>query len=352
MGFSSKNFLASFILFSCGIVNAAQLKATLITDIEFESKINTLTASAINENAEYIVFITKKELGKDFWVSEVNLFNLKTKKTKVIISASDLKGYAAYGAYASNPTWLNKSVIKIDVSDGDVGFAQVSFDLEKSTLKKGKMTDFDEWEPEQHSDISDLFKSCFANVKDSVIFSGYLEWLNKGKSAIYQARYVDVDNNLWYIDFEACNRQLILETGDSKSDDFEGWLAGFAISQDQLIFMMDKGYPTKTSNIYLAKFYDSQIQSVTSQLSFKESGKLSYLGTYKSKSLFKVKLNDRCQCSIKVLEFNASEFIEHKFEDKDICDVSLSIKNGALATVSKPIVTDERVLSLVHLNHQ
>lgn len=348
MEFISKSTLASLILFCSGIASGSQLETELIEQVEYESEINTLSSAAINENAEHIAFITNKELKKGFWVSEVNLLNLKTKNTKVVISSSDLKGYAVYGAFAANPKWLNKSVIQIGVSDGDVGIAQVSFDLERSALKKGEMTDFDDWEPQQQTDISKLFKYCFANTDDSVISSGSLEWLNKGKSAIYQARHIAADYNLWYLDFETCSRQLLLDTGDIKSNDFAGWLAGFTILKDNLIFMLNK---SNASNIYFIKLDPSQIQRVTKSVSFKESGWISYIGSYNSKHLFKVKLTGKNYCTTKIIEFDKGEFIEHKFVDRNICEVSLATGTGALTTVSQPIGTESRLLSLFSLNN-
>jgi hypothetical protein len=340
--------ITSFLVLISSVMatNAYADQNEFIREVLFEMKVDTISSVAIQANGESIAFITDKELEGQSWVSELNLLDLKTKQSRLIIPSSDLKSYAVYGAFASNPKWINENVIQINISDGDVGFAEVLYDTNSSNLNKGEMTDVDDWSEEKHTRLFRLFKSCFSDIEDSVIFSGQLDWLVEGQSAIYQARHVNADNSVWYIDLKNCSRQLIVNAGDNKSNEFKGWLSGYTLIDEQLLIMLASGYPVKRSDLFMAKLDGSKLTGIENLVSYNNNGFLSFLGTTKSSLYFKLTFNKRGQCSTRIVKLNGDKLIEYRFKDRLICDASMTESQGLIAFITKAELSEVRFLSV------
>lgn len=278
------------------------------------------------------------------WASELLIQNLSDKNTRLAISKKTTKQYAAYSALAYSLAWEGGN-IKVKISDGDVDGVEIIYDsIRNKIIKKTPQTFDNDFSEITQNKLSKSITKCFPKWDKDIVQSAenmkQISWLIHGKTAYFQARHVNADNNLWFLNFNTCERKVIFHPGNNKQPDFKGWLSGAAYINGYMAFSLSSTRENADTGKYehiglLRIAHVNNFKNNYFEISDLAGGRLLDLGGL-SDYQYVLYRPTRNYCGGRLFAFNSSnKFHEIIIKNKSFCNVSLNPYTNELAIITK-----------------
>lgn len=185
-----------------------------------------------------VVIMGNKEL------TEIAIRNLKTNRTRVLLTPKASERYATYKAYVSELEWLDNGKLVAFVSDGDVDYSKLTFNVSSGRIVKTEFSgDEDDFDivPLQLRFAVNAIQTISPKLSKEIINSG----LQSGNGAfvigdrgvVLQFRYSGHDDHIHFFDFLNKRDSILLEV-PGRPERAPRLLGGFVLGE-RIIFGVD-----------------------------------------------------------------------------------------------------------------
>lgn len=173
-------------------------------------------------------------------LTEIAVLDLKTGKTKVLLTPKASKKYAVYSAFVSEFKWLDNNRLLAIVPDGDVDYNELTFNVRLGKLLKTKASsgedDLSSLSPDTKKAIGQI-RLISPNMPEDVLRTAwdvntYLEI--PGRGYFIQTSYYRYDNSIRFYDFQNRKEVMVFELPDSNPP-YPRLAGGFTFG-DKVIF--------------------------------------------------------------------------------------------------------------------
>lgn len=200
-------------------INEAKISGSLIASIKNGDYVHP-TFSPNGNTLAYSRVIVRS----NFESTEVLLYDLKTRKTSVLLNSKRAEEYATYKVYVAAMNWSKPRQLEVEVGDGDVDSTHLILNPATRSLRVARYSSLDDPIAEQLSPLQkkardralDLFPEFARDVLDHAVMPPALVIPDKG--IVLQKNHVGRDEKIWFLDFESKKiRSLVDLTSDSPS---------------------------------------------------------------------------------------------------------------------------------------
>ena len=206
-----------------------------------------------------ILAYSKVLVRADFENTEVFLYNLRSRKTSVVLDSKRAEGYASYKAFVADMNWRSPKRLEVVISDGDVDSTRLIFDPYTRKLLRERNEGYDEAEAQPMSPIYkkarqqavSLFPVFPRDVLDNALRNSALVIPDRG--ILLQKNYAGHDDNIWFLDFQSKSIRSLISLSDGSSNAFNG---GLSFKSSIIILLHNK---PKT---YLFVYQDGKIKGL------------------------------------------------------------------------------------------
>lgn len=281
--------------------------------------------------------------------------NHTTVKADLLISQDVTGPFAVYGAPAVALDWQGDN-INLLVSNGDDEVSQLTYLSAEHRLQNPDIfaTVLDEQTSPNPLELA--IARCFpdwpADVVSSGVYSNNSHWLEPGKTAVYQARYHKVAEDIWYLDLQRCQRNLLLSVPERNNKQWSTHHAGTVIAGAKVLLVVHQQQIRGTKQSLQLLFSE---QPATTPLAARRwqsvntghdnSRQLEMLGQVQQRQLFQL-VNSRHPCDTRVLSLSAGGLTELQVDGHQICQAAVSAQGHlALALIPATAAVDAATLA-------
>lgn len=265
-------------------------------------------------------------------------------KANLLISQDVTAPFAVYGAPAVSLDWQSDD-INLVISNGDDEISRLTYLSKEHRLQNPDIfaTIIDE---EIAPDPLELaITKCFPDWPADVVSSGVnglnSHWLEPGKTAIYQARYHKVAEDIWYLDLKRCQRNQLLAVPDSHRRHWSTSHVGTVVAGDKVLFVVRQQETRGDGQSVLMLFSEQPADTPLAKRRWQSVNtgrnnnlRLEMLGQVQHRQLFQL-INTQHLCDTRVLSLSGEGLAELQVDGHQICQAAVSVQGHlalALAT--------------------
>ena len=134
------------------------------------------------------------------------------RRADLLISKDATAQFAIYGSPPVDLRWREQD-IELTISDGDGDIEQLTYAKAQNAVISRSQNPTSLTETERPA-LRAAIGRCFADWPQEIIDSGvngiHSNWLDTGKTAVYQAAHAKADQSVWYLNLEKCQRTPLL----------------------------------------------------------------------------------------------------------------------------------------------
>ena len=182
-------------------------------------------------------------------LTEIAVRNLKTNRTTVLLNPKTSKKYATYQAYVSELEWLDDNKLAAYVSDGDVDYTKLTFNVRTRRIIKTEYSG-DEDETDNTPLISDDLKSALKPIQtispelpkdviQTALQMGNGAFAVGNRGVVLKHRYSGYDDHIRFFDFQNKTVKILFEVEETDKN-YPQLLGGFGF-EEKIIFFLDDG---------------------------------------------------------------------------------------------------------------
>lgn len=270
--------------------------------------------------------------------------NHNTVKSDLLISQDTTAPFAVYGAPAVALDWQGDN-INLLVSNGDDEVTRLTYLTAEQRLQNPDIFATILQEDIAESPLKLAIARCFPDWPADVVSSGVnginSHWLEPGKTAVYQARYHKVAEDIWYLDLQHCQRNQLLAMPARNTGPWSTHHVGTVIAGDNVLLVV-RQQQIRGNGQSLLMLYSEQPpktslaarrwQSVNTGND--HNRELEMLGQVQQRQLFQL-VNTQQPCDTWVLSLSAGGLAELQVDGHQICQAAVSAQ-GHLALALTP----------------
>lgn len=270
--------------------------------------------------------------------------NHNTVKSDLLISQDTTAPFAVYGAPAVALDWQGDN-INLLVSNGDDEVTRLTYLTAEQRLQNPDIFATILQEDIAESPLKLAIARCFPDWPADVVSSGVnginSHWLEPGKTAVYQARYHKVAEDIWYLDLQHCQRNQLLAMPAKNTGPWSTHHVGTVIAGDNVLLVV-RQQQIRGNGQSLLMLYSEQPpktslaarrwQSVNTGND--HNRELEMLGQVQQRQLFQL-VNTQQPCDTRVLSLSAGGLAELQVDGHQICQAAVSAQ-GHLALALTP----------------
>lgn len=265
-------------------------------------------------------------------------------RADLLINKDVTAQFAIYGSPPVDLRWRGQN-IDLTISDGDGDVEQLTYAKAQNAVIDRSQNPTTLTEPERPS-LKAAIGRCFADWPQEIIDSGvngiHSNWLDTGKTAVYQAAHAKADESVWYLDLEKCQRTPLLNFSKTHKQFWHNDHYGtVAFANYLLVAMRQTSQHNSGGNLNLL-LSNQPGQTPLAQRSWLQVNTgvddvLSPmpLGQVQQRLLF-VLANRQHACTSRVMSLSAQGLVELQVDGYHICQAAVSAQGHlALALSSK-----------------
>jgi hypothetical protein len=179
------------------------------------------------------------------------------------------------------------------------------------------------------------------NVVSSGVNGLNSHWLEPGKTAIYQARYHKVAEDIWYLDLKRCQRNQLLAVPVSGRQDCSTNHIGTIVSGGKVLLILRQQQPRSDGQSVLMLFSEQPADTPLAKRRWQSVNtgrnnnlRLEMLGQVQHRQLFQL-VNTQHLCDTRVLSLSGEGLAELQVDGHQICQAAVSAQ-GHLALTLAP----------------
>jgi len=235
--------------------------------------------------------------------------------------------------------------INLVISNGDDEISRLTYLRKKHRLQNPDIfaTIIDE---EIVADPLELaITKCFPDWPADIVSSGVnglnSHWLEPGKTAIYQARYHKVAEDIWYLDLKRCQRNQLLAVPVSGRQDWSTNHIGTIVSGGKVLLILRQQQPRADGQSVLMLFSEQPADTPLAKRRWQSVNtdrnnnlRLEMLGQVQHRQLFQL-VNTQHLCDTRVMSLSGEGLAELQVDGHQICQAAVSAQGHlalALAT--------------------
>jgi hypothetical protein len=195
----------------------------------------------------------------DIWASQLHLLSLNPfGVTETLVDAKTTEKFAFYGAPAMRLAWQDDKILFV-ISNGDDEATQLTYLTQKQRLENPNIGEHTIDEAPSLSALEQLIQQCFADWPADVVEHSNAIWLQEGQSALYQARYAGMSDDIWWLDVANCQRQHVPVPTEKSGQRLRHSLVGGVINHSQLVLVLEsyQGKSKQSHTLLLQTTLDS-----------------------------------------------------------------------------------------------
>jgi hypothetical protein len=260
------------------------------------------------------------------------------RRADLLISKDATAPFAIYGSPPVDLRWRDQK-IELTISDGDDDIEQLTYDKAQNSLLHRTQDPTSPTEAERLA-LRAAIGRCFPDWPQDIINSGvngiYSNWLDTGKTAVYQASHVNADQSVWYLNLAKCQRTPLLNFSKNHQQLWQhNHYGSVAFANHVLVVMGQRSQQSTRGHLKIllsqqagqTPLAERRWQQVNSGLYDALSPEL--LGQVQQRLLF-VLSNRQHPCTTRVMSLSAQGLIELKVDGYYICQAAVS-SQGHLA---------------------
>lgn len=265
-------------------------------------------------------------------------------KANLLISQDVTAPFAVYGAPAVSLDWQSDD-INLVISNGDDEISRLTYLSKKHRLQNPDIfaTIIDEKIVPDPLELA--ITKCFPDWPADIVSSGVnglnSHWLEPGKTAIYQARYHKVAEDIWYLDLKRCQRNQLLAVPVSGRQDWSTNHIGTIVSGGKVLLILRQQQPRADGQSVLMLFSEQPADTPLAKRRWQSVNtdrnnnlRLEMLGQVQHRQLFQL-VNTQHLCDTRVLSLSGEGLAELQVDGHQICQAAVSVQ-GHLALTLAP----------------
>ena len=163
-----------------------------------------------------VVVVDGKEL------TEVLVHDLTTKKRTNLLDSEASRKYAVYKSFVMGMEWKDNTTLQAEISDGDVDWTIVRFDVRSGKILSEKYGEPD-FEFPRNTPLFQEALAAFPSWREDVLARALRNARVVGaKRYVVQKNYAGEDHHIWCLDVERKQMKKLLELPDDWSDALRG----------------------------------------------------------------------------------------------------------------------------------
>lgn len=262
-----------------------------------------------------------------------------TVKADLLISQDVTAPFAVYGAPAVSLGWQGDN-INLVISNGDDEVSRLTYLSQEHRLQNPDIfaTRLDEEITPNPLELA--ITKCFPDWPAEVISSGVhgnnSHWLEPGKTAVYQARYHQVAEDIWYLDLQHCQRNPLLAVPKRNSKQWSTNHVGTVVSGGKVLLVLRQQQIRGDGQSLLMLLSDQPANTPLAARRWQSVNtghdhynRLEPLGQVQQRQLFQL-VNTQQSCDSRVLSLSAEGLAALQVDGYRICQAAVSAQ-GLLA---------------------
>lgn len=265
-------------------------------------------------------------------------------RADLLINQEVTAPFAVYGAPAVSLGWQGDN-INLVIGNGDDEVSRLTYLSAQHRLQNPDIfaTTLDEEIAPDRLELA--ISACFPDWPADVIRSGVnglnSHWLEAGKTAVYQARYHQVAQDIWYLDLKRCQRNQLLAVPDSNRRYWSTSHVGTVVAADKVLLVVRQQQTRGNGDSILMLFSEQPVDTPLPQRRWQSVNtgrdsnlQLEMLGQVQHRQLFQL-VNTQQACGTRVMSLSAGGLAEVQVDGHRICHVAVSAQGHlalALAT--------------------
>lgn len=244
------SFFIFFLLCSFALPAKAQTEAVKVSGKTL-AVINTgdFVYPKISPDGSQIAY-SRVIVQKGMELTEIAVKNLKTNQTIVLLTPQASKKYATYQAYVSELEWLDANKLTAYVSDGDVDYTKLTFNVRTRRIIKTEYSG-DESIIDDSALIPTDLKSAVQTIQtispelpqkvvNTALQTGNGAFAVENRGVVLQHRYAGYEDDILFFDFQNKTEKILLEV-PTTSRMSPSLLGGFGFGENIIFFLSDGG---------------------------------------------------------------------------------------------------------------
>ncbi len=269
--------------------------------------------------------------------------NHTTVKTDLLISQDVTAPFAVYGAPAVALDWQGDN-INLLVSNGDDEVSQLTYLSAEHRLQNPDIFATVLAEELTPDPLELAITACFpdwpADVVSSGVNSNNSHWLEPGKTAVYQARYHKVAEDIWYLDLQHCQRNQLLSVPVSNRKNWSTQHVGTVVAGGRVLLVVHQQQTRGNGESLLMLFSEQPASTPLAARRWQSVNtghdnynKLEMLGQVQHRQLFQL-VNSRHPCDSRALSLSAGGLVELQVDGHRICQAAVSAQGQLALTLA------------------
>lgn len=262
-----------------------------------------------------------------------------TVQADLLISQDMTAPFAVYGAPAVSLDWQGDH-INLVISNGDDEISRLTY-LSKEHQLQNPDIFATRLEEEMTPDPLELaITACFpdwpANVVSSGVNGSNSHWLEPGKTAVYQARYHQVAEDIWYLDLNRCQRNKLLSLPAGHKNQWSTHHVGTVIAGGKVLLVLRQQQIRGPGQSLLMLLSEQPAQAPLAARRWQSVNtghdnynRLDPLGQVQRRQLFQL-VNTQQPCDTQVFSLSAAGLAALQVDGHLLCQAAVS-ENGQLA---------------------
>lgn len=265
--------------------------------------------------------------------------NHNTAKADLLISHDVTAPFAVYGAPALALDWQGDN-INLLIGNGDDEVSRLTYLTTEHRLQNPDIFATVLAEQIAPNPLELAIARCFPDWPAEVISSGVngsnSHWLEPGKTAVYQAQYHQVADDIWLLDLQQCQRNQLLSLPERNRKQWSTNHVGTVVASGKVLLVVHQQQISGDGQSLLMLLSEQPAMTPPAERRWQSvntgnnnNRELEMLGQLQQRTLFQL-VNTQQPCDTRVLSLSAGRLAELQIDGHRICQAAVS-KQGHLA---------------------